>query len=310
MNHIKYLQDRFANLPVQGSDEWLRNRSSQFGGSEIAALMGKNRYSSLNDVIKSKKVPTKNDNVACKWGHCFEIVAKHHLTKERHEEIFEFGSIPHSTMPIAYSPDGLVVHDNKIVLLEIKCPIMRGVSSIPEIYQYQIQTGMHVLQCHKTMFTQYKFRHCSVQQLKDDTRYNRWFHKESYKRAPECACVYKGFLWWDKNIPLTEIHPNMMGYGFKLFVNYEHNLEEEIEKLSTGSIMAFKCFEIATQFISKDNDFMDQIEDNVWSSYFSLVKTNEGTGQRGNPETCLEVPREEVGESLRSVPPGLPVKVG
>jgi hypothetical protein len=68
---------RFAGRARQRSEGWLAAKASSIGGSEIAALMGLNPYSTPADVVAAKAgLKPFGGNVACWWGTMFEAVVE------------------------------------------------------------------------------------------------------------------------------------------------------------------------------------------------------------------------------------------
>ena len=64
----------------QRTEGWLAMKVGSIGGSEIAALMGLNPYSSFDEVIASKVgARTFAGNIACRWGTMFESVIERYV---------------------------------------------------------------------------------------------------------------------------------------------------------------------------------------------------------------------------------------
>lgn len=59
---------------------WFDKKEYMIGGSEVAALMGHNKYTSFNGVIASKlKINKFNGNLACRWGTMFESIIERYI---------------------------------------------------------------------------------------------------------------------------------------------------------------------------------------------------------------------------------------
>ncbi|GFR88165.1 BA71V-D345L (I3L, i4L) protein [Elysia marginata] len=70
---VDHFVSLYANRHRQRTKGWLAMKAQSVGGSEIAALMGYNPYSSFDDIVASKAgVHTFTGNVACWWGTLFE----------------------------------------------------------------------------------------------------------------------------------------------------------------------------------------------------------------------------------------------
>lgn len=163
----------------QRSPEWYEKRSKSFGGSELAALMGKNRYKTSRSLIIEKvRGSTFTGSIATRWGVLFENVTKIWTEKllRMEEAIEEMPSVNGFTEGQHFSPDGLGivclknVDDEKewyIVLFEFKAPF----STIPDGYvppQYipQLQAGLHSIGvAHLAIFVNNMYRLCALDSL-------------------------------------------------------------------------------------------------------------------------------------------------
>jgi putative phage-type endonuclease len=179
MDKLERLKILWANLPEQGSEFWLKNRSYAFGGSEIATVLGLNPYCKLKKLIdQKKKCKWTEPNALMNHGNLFEPIALH-ILERKFGPISHFGAIPHHTLPVAFSPDGLLVHNSDLVLIEIKCPVLRKISiRIPELYKPQVLTGIEICDADVGWFCQFKFRKCCLDDLKFSPEYDYRFHSE------------------------------------------------------------------------------------------------------------------------------------
>jgi hypothetical protein len=188
----------------QRSAEWYRTMETTIGGSEMAALMGMNPYSSFRDVISSKLGIKKWDggSIACWWGSMFEDVVARVVeidcdTTVLGDEIC-IQKIPGSR----YSPDGYCVlrgytdSDGEariwtpvcgsepefefIVLLEIKSPFRRMPDGkVVRYYRPQIWTGaVNSPIVHTGMFVDAAFRKCSIADLGPEPSYDTHYHND------------------------------------------------------------------------------------------------------------------------------------
>lgn len=272
-NKLYYLKKNYSNLAQQGSESWLKGRSTRFGGSEIEQVTYSNK--SASKLILNKLNQKFKTNLYCWWGNVFENIAKEWLTHEKNIGIHEFGAIPSTNYPVAYSPDGLFIQDNDLILLEIKCPFLQDVVEnkliIKNAYEKQIQMGMQILPCPKTLFAQFKFRKCTYFQLKQIGKYERWFHKEK-NRSPEQKELWHGALYWDKK--------HAIKYGqcvdepiSKIYYSFKENVYEICENFNNGTLMYFKCFYVKETYISKDPLFEEKFNTVIWEKYGELMQS-------------------------------------
>lgn len=274
MLKLKYYLTKFNNLVAQGSEEWLNGRTSSFGGSEMGTLLGDNQYESWVDLKKKKRNKQCDHNDITEWGHLFEPVSKLYIIKE-YGDIYDFGSIPHTFYPICYSPDGLLVVDKKLVLLEIKNPIMRGTHKIPQIYIDQVLTGLSIIPAEYCLFVQFRFRRCKYKSNRGKpwkATYDRLYHKEFMKRQPDAKPISYGFLYWKtENKDLLDLalydkmYPKYMDLG-KPQVFIETDLP-----YTSGTVLMWKLFEMVPSSVKPNTDFLKQNEDLLWQKYKDLL---------------------------------------
>ena len=103
---LEYILTLQRELPAQGTEEWLESRTHQFGGSEIASVLGKSPYMKPDEMIDKKITKQNIDAPACSFGRIFEPVAKMFMVEELEMNIKNTGSIKSGKYPVAYSPDG------------------------------------------------------------------------------------------------------------------------------------------------------------------------------------------------------------
>lgn len=270
MHKLKYYEKKFGNLPVQGSKEWLEGRSQCFGGSEIGTVLGKSKYDTFEELKKKKIENTFDSSDITQWGKLFERVAKYYIRKEI-GTIYEFGSIPHSMYPISYSPDGLILKDENLLLLEIKCPIMRGVHVIPEVYHHQVQTGMNTINVEGCLFYQFRFRRCLYGTHVFNCSYDRFYHKEFRKRCADKGAISYGYLWWDTgHQPIRDLAllDSMIS---EITCEPQYFIEEECP-YATGSILQWKLFDVTCKEIQPDKTYLEKHSDEIWKKYAEYLK--------------------------------------
>ena len=78
-----------------------------------------------------------HNNVACAWGNLFEPIARKYFEKKHSVSVFghtvsqNFADNDPLFGKVTCSPDGYFLNsDNKLVLLEFKCPFKREISKI------------------------------------------------------------------------------------------------------------------------------------------------------------------------------------
>lgn len=194
VNKILELQEKYKDLPKQGTKEWLELRKTRFGGSELEKLM-KNQMSSL---LKDKVYGAQfHGNTFTKHGKLFEQVGTKLIEIIYDTHVYEFASIPNEDYKVfSYSPDGLAVIKFKdkyyIVLVEIKSPFLtKPDKAIPLKYVPQVMSGMANFGCVNIgLFVNVVYRVCSRNELDDPLAFNTKHHsKDNYPDGLEPTAV-------------------------------------------------------------------------------------------------------------------------
>ncbi len=274
MHKLKFLIEQYGHLPKQGTDAWLQSRKTKIGGSEVAAVMGKSHFCTYDELIANKKAAQPLVTAACTFGRVFEIVAKQHLASKG-DEIHELGAIPCSRYPVCYSPDGVLVVDDDLVLVEIKCPWRRKhIEEVPVQYMYQIQTGMSVLPCEKCVFLQFIFRLCRVEDLGFNERYNRYLHFDSKKTMPPSKPRRWGFVHFAADTDLIDMGRLEPDTADNLCIADTLVAEvhwESHDIPTSGYVMPFKLFHETALTVARDAGFLDRIGKTLWQTHLKLA---------------------------------------
>lgn len=202
----------YNNDIKQKDTKWYNLMGTTVGGSEVAALMGLNPYSSFYKVVESKieicrgnKPWNSIENISCWWGTLFEDVITKYIEIDLGNVVKGNNICIQKYEGHRNSPDGYVVanfcyKDGKyhlwttdlstdlidlsmILILEFKCPITRKITgNIPKYYKPQVLSGLAVSPiAHKGMFVDALFRKCSLDQLDNNPYYDINFHKKIEK---------------------------------------------------------------------------------------------------------------------------------
>ena len=150
-NQVKHL----ATLPqhIQRSPEWFKFREGLLTASDYGSILGTNKYSRSNSVLKKKceKNPKFFGGPACDWGKKYEDAAIQIYEKRNNTKVLEFGCIKHSTVNfLGASPDGITPEG---IMVEIKCPYSRKITGIPPPYYVdQVKGQLEVCQLDRCDF--------------------------------------------------------------------------------------------------------------------------------------------------------------
>lgn len=159
IDQVQSLIDVSDAMPEQRTDAWHAFRSSnvKVTGSEIGTILGHNPFQTRETVLLRKcgyDPDPFTGNEATRHGTYYEPIAVRYYERQYDQKITEMNIIPFKKTEsedffkkFAYSPDGVIIMDDDIALVEIKCPLRRSIyGDIPEQYMDQMQFGMFVLQ--------------------------------------------------------------------------------------------------------------------------------------------------------------------
>ena len=230
--------DRINAFPVQAqrSAEWYTLRYDRFSASNLWKLFGS--PSQLNSLIYEKckgvdiqkKEIQQNDVLmpnARNWGIKYEPV-----TVLIYEDMFKtkvntnYGCLPHPTLPIGASPDGIVtdsISDRYGRLVEIKNIFNRDIDGIPsEEYWIQMQTQLEVCQLEMCDFV--------------ETRFKEYPTFEEFSKEDDKTVKYKGVILFflAKN---TESHKSKYVYMPILTTDVEEWIEKTREELGDSHVL-------------------------------------------------------------------------
>lgn len=299
MYKLEYYKTTFKDCLIPGSKDWYLSRKQKFGGSEIATVLNKNKNKKFSDLVQEKKNISEIEidllnkyNDSMLWGKLFEPIAKHFIEAKYNRNIHEFGSIPVPFVPVSYTPDGIILNEDKsdILLLEIKCPMQRRIINakgeivIPEYYIPQIQTGLNIFHAEYCLFVQCRFRRCKLKVDSKNMEFDRNYHKEFIKKSQYKAPMAFGYLYWmnekvDRLIDLGEsenIIETLSPY-FKMIQEVCTNVsiidqEIEVEKLKPGFILKWKLFDLVPSMIKPEKNYLQKHESTLWNKYKEMYE--------------------------------------
>jgi hypothetical protein len=191
----------------QRDARWYTAMGVTVGGSELAAIMGLNPYSTFFDVVASKLVTLAGGNSwmgggeACWWGTLFEDVIGAYVAADLGAPIRGDDICIQEFPGHRNSPDGYIVARlyrgvggslhlwttamspnvptvGRILLLEFKCPMSRKpLGKVPRQYVPQVWSGLAVSPvAHFGLYVDAVFRKCGILDLGDTPDYDTSYH--------------------------------------------------------------------------------------------------------------------------------------
>ena len=188
INKVKKLQNK--KQPAQKSKEWYSLRNTCITASEASSCLHLSEEickTYLDEFPTSKLKFNENKNLSpfdtlesyiinkcdsyfnigkgfvsnkyTEWGNKYEPIAVQLYMKEKNTNVLEFGFLQHSRLKwLGASPDGIT---NDGIMLEIKCPYSRKLSSYPPIY-YWVQCQIQMEVCN---LDECDFLECNIKEI-------------------------------------------------------------------------------------------------------------------------------------------------
>ena len=226
--------EKHKNLPAQRTKEWYQARIGRFGGSELHNIVNL-KHSNINTFVNNflyYKIANRGNPFIfpCVFGNIFENEIKNLTEYNFKTKIYETGSIPYDKLKsVSYSPDGLGIVDDKIVLFEFKCPISREINKNKIKFEYlmQVNSGLHVLEeviDEKALYIEAEFKKCTLNDLLNNNTFDKIFHNKFLNR--DFSELYKHFgmiLIYETGSEIYHgfEYPDVIDYGDATFVEME-----------------------------------------------------------------------------------------
>lgn len=194
---VEWCREMSSNGIEQHSAGWLIAKQYTIGGSSIATVMGINAFQTLRSMLLRRLgVEAFDSDIKPQWGNMLEDVIKReieHMYKctVYGEDLYITGHIPGTS----YSPDGLMVVDDKIVLCEFKCPYSRIPSrEPPKYYVPQVKMGLEIIpQASYGVYAEGVYRRCTWDQLGPSTAFDTTLVEKPSKSSTPVSYGFVGF---------------------------------------------------------------------------------------------------------------------
>lgn len=202
MDRITEFLNTHDNGILQHSEQWSRAKQKTIGGSEIARIMNLNSFGNMHDLFMSKTGATSfKSNIQMHWGNLFEdVICRYEEIISNTKVLGENAFIIGPDGFISYSPDGLALVDDKIVLYEFKCPYSRiPTARPPKYYVPQVKTGLEIIPiCDHGVLLEGVFRRCEWRSMGLNPEYDTSLVPKSIGSMP-LACGLIGFYLDDRH---------------------------------------------------------------------------------------------------------------
>lgn len=267
MHKIYYYSNKFKS-ESKTYEEWLENRKYCFGGSDVYTLTGHNKHETFEELVQSRKNKIIQIDDKTEWGHWFENIARVFVEK-RYGTIYDYSSIPHPYYPISYSPDGILLTEDKedIMLLEIKNPIYRDLKDIPEHHIIQVQIGMSIFNVRSCILAQFRFRRCKLGTEPYNNEYDYEYHMESDRKCTNNPIAF-GHIYWEEDCKLFDLSTtNDMIKHIKEPREYRFCINEKNTIIHKGLVLMWKLFEVNYTDVAPEKYYIETKGELLWNKY-------------------------------------------
>jgi hypothetical protein len=197
---------RRYEFPRQGTEEWykLRRKNHSVGASSFHKVV-RGSKSAICDLVKDRIFPRSFlGNIHTLWGSVFEDLVVI-ILEQKYGKVYQTGSVPGAVPFQRCSPDGFIIINGKIILIEIKCPTRRLPKKIPKHYEIQVLTCLDSISyTSHGLFIDALFRKSSTITGDD---YDVEFHAKTYRDE----------LWFSTNTKLERVY--LSTFESKNFLN-------------------------------------------------------------------------------------------
>lgn len=231
----------------------MTHRSKFIGGSDVASILGLNRYKTPYEIWDEKKNGNNpfTGNQFTEWGTKFEPVIISHFEQKNSQKVTDNNKLYCSHIEhLACHPDGLFLKNGEYWLLEVKTASTNSVkhwgNEIPLEYYCQLQHNMFCTGTKKAMF---------VYLVLDSREYNEievYFDETFVNKQNEYLVS-----WWNRYIIGNEI-------PLKLVEDFERENPEQKQIEATEEIVELcrKTVEIRAK-IKELTTEKDEIENKI-----------------------------------------------
>lgn len=235
------MERKKKNTIASQTQEWYDIRERKISATNVSTIIGINSFKTKEELLSDKIYSLdKIDNIYTKHGNKFEEIAIDILGNQLDISIEDIGfGLSKKYNFLGATPDGITILNNKICLVEIKCPLKRKITGIPSLdYYCQMQTQMEVFDIEECIFFE-----CNIEEIT----------KSEYQKTKDKSDIgyykIKNIYWKLKESSLNIVKRD--NFFYKYYIQEIKDFNEKLEnKFNQNKNRKRKFSEISNTLLS------------------------------------------------------------
>ena len=267
----KLIELKKLKLPDQRTPEWYDMRKKRLTASSLASAIGKDHFTSRDELILSKLEPKPYEsNAITEWGVKYEDVAIMFYEELYNVKVLDFGLVPHPEFDaFGASPDGICDDTGNLEyigrMVEIKCPPKRKfTATVPPHYKMQVLGQLEVCDLDE----------CDFFQVKIEEYENYEDYCKDIFVIDDSIVVGRTHLNYPKGVTITYKIEDKLTYKYCKLNQTNEELLKWVEENKTDTVHEVKWWKITRYectLVKRDNDWWVETVGMILKFYNDLL---------------------------------------
>ena len=267
----KLIELKKLKLPDQRTPEWYDMRKKRLTASSLASAIGKDHFTSRDELILSKLEPKQYEsNAITEWGVKYEDVAIMFYEELYNVKVLDFGLVPHPEFDaFGASPDGICDDTGNLEyigrMVEIKCPPKRKfTATVPPHYKMQVLGQLEVCDLDE----------CDFFQVKIEEYENYEDYCKDIFVIDDSIVVGRTHLNYPKGVTITYKIEDKLTYKYCKLNQTNEELLKWVEENKTDTVHEVKWWKITRYectLVKRDNDWWVETVGMILKFYNDLL---------------------------------------
>ena len=267
----KLIELKKLKLPDQRTPEWYDMRKKRLTASSLASAIGKDHFTSRDELILSKIEPKPYEsNAITEWGVKYEDVAIMFYEELYNVKVLDFGLVPHPEFDaFGASPDGICDDTGNLEyigrMVEIKCPPKRKfTATVPPHYKMQVLGQLEVCDLDE----------CDFFQVKIEEYDNYEDYCKDIFIIDDSIVVGRTHLNYPKGVTITYKIEDKLTYKYCKLNQTNEELLKWVEENKTDTVHEVKWWKITRYectLVKRDNDWWVETVGMILKFYNDLL---------------------------------------